>query len=899
VPLVGREDVVSAVRALQRPSAEGRRILVLVGEAGSGKSRCAEELDATAVVVRCRPDGEPAYAVLASLCRTLDERDPVVLRRRSDVRRALAAGDERGVPEIGDESAKRRFFDAVASAVALYAARAALTVVIEDVHWCDLASLEGLYHMALAAGGASVAMLFTAREDELDAPRAHAVSLLVRLPGAERLALQPLPDTVAEALVDHELRAVRRSLSREQRRAIVSAAAGNPLYLRQLTRHAAEAKAPPESLPPSIAASIRSRLRKLPQEVQHVLRAASALGEFDEELVGQMTGIGAEPVAGALRAAIDAGFVVRPDRPWLDLRFAHELVRRAIHEDMLPGERRRLHAMMVEHLDADPRLDPTFVRRAAHAWAAGERSSAAAWNERAGDAALERCAFGDAAALYARANAAATDPNPATLDKEALALERAGRPVPALALLRRCLTAAKSADVLIRARLLLRIARPEFRAARRDAAVVALDQARALLEAVPPSPERYAVHVFSAWIAATAKDAGAAFAALAEAERYRAFADPEWLMRAYEAAAIAHEFRRDIAGWRASYEGMIAVAEALGDVVRHVGAIGNFENSAFYLGETALAVELGRRAVAVAEEAHCLELVPHVLAIDAYVALGVGDLARARRLVDAALPACAEFPTSEVIVSSVALSIAVKTGDDPLLARALREELLERAVHGGASWELMVAVPALTEYHVAGGRPERARSVVRTALRRLRSGRDVGAAVMLAVAEHGLEREFPRVIDWLEEETATWPHTVGYLHLYRALTARGVARARHAAEAARAFAASGYRLAEARAHEIAGERERAHMLYAECGDVRGAARTAPGRDETRAPANGGLTRREVQIAELAAEGLSNREIGARLSLSDRTVEHHLSAVFGKLGVRSRVELAARTSQRAF
>jgi DNA-binding CsgD family transcriptional regulator len=897
LPLVGREDVVSAVQALARRTAQDRNILVLVGEAGSGKSRCAEQLGETGAVVRCRPDGEPAYAAISALCRVLDERDPVVLRRRPDLRRALGMGGAGGSgPAIADEGAKRRFFDAVAAALGRYAARAPLTLVVEDAHWSDLASLEALYRLALVVAGPPVAILVTAREDELDAARARAVSGLLRLPGAQRIVLEPLPDAVAEALVADELRAVRRSLDRDQRRAIVAAAGGNPLYLLQLTRHAVDAKSVPGSLPSSITASVRSRLRMLSSVVQRVLYAASALGEFDEDLVARITGIDADSVATALRASIDAGFVTRPDRPWEDLRFAHELVRRAIHDDMLPAERRRLHRMMLERLIADPRLDPTFTQRAMHAWAAGDREGAALWNERAGDAAFERYAFADAAALYARANASAPQPNLGTLDKEALALERAGRPVPALALLRRCLAAAQTPDALPRARLLLRIARAEFRAARRDAAVAALEQAGALLQDAPPSPERYAVHVFSAWIAATAKQVDAAFAALREAERYRDVGDPESLMRAHEAAAIAHEFRRDIPRWRASYEGMIAAAEALGDVVRHVGAIGNFENSAFYLGQTALAVELGRRALALAEEAHCLELVPHVLAIDAYVALGVGDLARARRLVEIALPACAEFPTSELIVSSVAVSVAVKTGDDALLARALREEMLERAVRGGTPWELMVAVPALTEYHAAAGRTERARAVVRTAFRKLCSGRDVGGAVMLAVAEHGLEPEFPHVLGWLEEETTTWPHAVGYLHLYRALVARGAARAGHATEAARAFAAAGYRLAEARAHEAAGDRARAHALYAECGDVRGAARTAADRPRTQTAPNAGLTRRETQVAELAANGLSNREIGDRLSLSDRTVEHHLSAVFAKVGVRSRVELAARKAE---
>jgi DNA-binding NarL/FixJ family response regulator len=68
-----------------------------------------------------------------------------------------------------------------------------------------------------------------------------------------------------------------------------------------------------------------------------------------------------------------------------------------------------------------------------------------------------------------------------------------------------------------------------------------------------------------------------------------------------------------------------------------------------------------------------------------------------------------------------------------------------------------------------------------------------------------------------------------------------------------------------------------------------------GRGGARAPgAEGldGLSAREREIAALVAEGLTNREIAARLFLSEKTIETHLTRVFQKLGLRSRVQVAA-------
>jgi DNA-binding CsgD family transcriptional regulator len=63
----------------------------------------------------------------------------------------------------------------------------------------------------------------------------------------------------------------------------------------------------------------------------------------------------------------------------------------------------------------------------------------------------------------------------------------------------------------------------------------------------------------------------------------------------------------------------------------------------------------------------------------------------------------------------------------------------------------------------------------------------------------------------------------------------------------------------------------------------------------RAPSEGALTPAERRVAKLVAEGRTNREVAAALYLSERTIEGHLSRVYGKLGVRSRAQLARQLS----
>jgi DNA-binding NarL/FixJ family response regulator len=96
-------------------------------------------------------------------------------------------------------------------------------------------------------------------------------------------------------------------------------------------------------------------------------------------------------------------------------------------------------------------------------------------------------------------------------------------------------------------------------------------------------------------------------------------------------------------------------------------------------------------------------------------------------------------------------------------------------------------------------------------------------------------------------------------------------------------------LYRAQALELAGEERAALDVYRACG---AAAEVLRIEQRLQTPALGGLSKREVEVAALVAQGNSNRAIAEQLVLSERTVENHIASIFTKLNVRSRAEIAA-------
>jgi DNA-binding CsgD family transcriptional regulator len=408
--MVGRDRELEQVTLLLDEALAGRgRLVLCTGEAGIGKTRLAEELTANAAT-RNMP---AAWARAADR----DSSPPYGLWRMALAEPAISTspnGDADVWPRItshadGDNSNTERFalFAEVRKRLTQAADHAGLLLVLDDLQWADEASQVLLADVVRQLRGTRILVFATCRDAPAQASPANGTLLkLATDANTERVALRGLPTTA----VAHLLRAAGLPKDPDQAADVHQETGGNPFLVREVAHMLTEQGTPSGSatVPARVLESIAYRLTQVSQSAADLLRAAAVAGNaFSIGVVAKMLDTPVLDLLPTLDECAAAGFLVLGDRPG-DHRFSHALLRQAVAAQLSANDQRRLHnaaAAAIEALfEGEERLHLAEIarHRVAGSWP-GERNQAVAACESAADVAVEALAFEEAARLYRQA----------------------------------------------------------------------------------------------------------------------------------------------------------------------------------------------------------------------------------------------------------------------------------------------------------------------------------------------------------------------------------------------------------------------------------------------------------------------------------------------------------------
>lgn len=406
-PLIGRRrelDQLLQVAGVteQQVNDNGTHDVVLLGgDAGIGKTRLLRELALRArkaghrvLVGHCLDLGDSAlpYQPFAEAFATIEEPQRDRLIERFPALALLLPGPSAS-PEVGVERAE--LFASVVASLDVLAAERPVLLIIEDAHWAD-ASTRHLIRYVLAQGfQAPVHVVISYRSDDLHRrhPLRQALAEWVRLPGVRRIELEPLSDFDVVNLVRGR---APGQLTPDELRGIVRRAAGNAFFVEELldaglADHSA-------ALPETLSDLLLVRLERLDDAAKRLVRAASVTdGREGFAALAAAARLDDDEFDAALSAAVDHKVLRRLDGD--SFVFRHALLGEALRDDLLPGERRRIHAAILAAL-GDSAPAATVAR---HAAAAGEREIAFTATVKAAKSAARMAGYDEAAQHYLRA----------------------------------------------------------------------------------------------------------------------------------------------------------------------------------------------------------------------------------------------------------------------------------------------------------------------------------------------------------------------------------------------------------------------------------------------------------------------------------------------------------------
>jgi DNA-binding CsgD family transcriptional regulator/tetratricopeptide (TPR) repeat protein len=851
--LLEREDGLAALTraldAVQR-SATGQAVFV-AGEAGVGKT----------VLVRHFCDGLRGSRLLWGGCDPLATPPP--LGPFVDVTGELGGA----AAELVTRGA--RPYEVARALLDDLAGHPGAVVVLEDLHWADDGTIDALAYLARRVQQVPALVIATYRDDELEAahPLRSMLGRLATTAGIERQYVQPLSRAAVQALA-------RRS--GRDGEALFTATGGNPFFVTETLA------SPAGEVSPTLRDAVLARASPLDAQARELLDVVAAIPpQADLRLLEQTSEHGLD----GLERCLEAGMLQARGQA---VAFRHELARLVIEQELGPGRavaihRRILRALedaggepfhLVHHAEAagdDEALLRHAVTAAARSAALGAHTEAAEHYERAIGVAGGRAA-GERAELMA---SSAQEHYLVNRPQDAVR-----RQLVALELIRAAGDPLREGDVL------RSLSRYHWFAGDGAAAERTGAEAVALLEQLDPSPELARAYSNLSQLRMLAYETEEAIAwgerALELAERFGA---EETAVHALTNIGSSRRSTGEAEARRTTLEEALRRAKAAGlddDVGR---AFANLTSTSATHRQYAQAERYLTEGIAWCDEHDIPGYTLYLLAWRAQLDVDLGRWSDASGLVLEVLADPGASVPQQIVARVAGGLLAVRTGDEER-GRQLLDDALAQALPTG---ELQRLAP------VAAARAEAAW------LRR-----DVAAidAETADVTELAARRAQP----WELGELAVWRARAGLGFPVGEVAPPFAAElAGDAAAAARRWDQLGCPYQAALARVQAGDESSLREALTELqrlGALPAArlvsrrlrelgARDIPRGPQSATAANpGALTARELEVLALVAQGLRNVEIAQRLVLSSRTVDHHVSAILGKLGARTRGEAVA-------
>jgi ATP/maltotriose-dependent transcriptional regulator MalT len=963
--LIGRQselDELVSLLGVRTPDAvPSARAVLLAGDAGVGKTRLLTELRDVAftegwqvVAGHCLDFGDsalpylPFSEVMGRLTTDFPELvesitgDRPALRALQPGRRTMQGAEQDASAAVG----RADLFDAVLALFEAMAKTGPLLLVIEDAHWADTSTRDLLSFLFSRPCDGRVAIVASYRSDDLHRrhPLRRATAEWSRIPGIARMQLEPLPPRAVRSLVKQ----LHPAPLREGAVAgIVARAEGNAFFVEELVGAAWMSSGVPDDL----AELLLVRLDRLSETAQQVVRAASVSGRrVSHALLTEVAGVSDGDLDQALREAVELNVLVPTSNDFY--RFRHALLAEAVYDDLLPGERVRMHAAYVDALSSG-RANGTAAELARHARVARDLVTAVDASIRAGDEAMTVGGPDEAADHYQTALELLSDPAaraevPVDIgmlgSRAAHALIASGRPGRAISVLRELLDGlADDWPVEQRGRLLVAMANAVMVDENR---LDPLEFTEAALEMVSDEPTPLRALALSVHARAhafhdnteAAREYGAEALTLAETQDLPRIATDVLTTLASLGAKDPEDVRSGLEeAVRRATEAGVHNAELRSRYLLarwHQDRARFDEASKHFAVAAARAEEIGQPWAPYGFDSRLLQ---------AQIATITGDFDEALRLAD--VSGQAPPAVAETLLAGIAITVRAARGDQsamevvPQLRPQWHKEGLIPITIGPALIELYAQDGNIDEVLAEHDRVVEAMTVMwreffhaRVRLGAVTIGALAGAASSLPTGDRDrIAAEAARVLEGarrtlgLQAEEAThwgpegmaWAARLSAEHLrFRWLAGvdspdeptlieawrNALARFEdygHAWEIARTQA----RLAavlqatgdQGEARALADKaRETAHRLGAEplLAELRNVGSPGARRTSQGGTSGQALTARESEILKLVADGRTNGEIGKQLFISTKTVSVHVSNILAKLGASGRTEAAA-------